>query len=262
VTRGSGLGMLRAVFRPVVPALLALTLCLCAFGCSSGTETGNPPFQAELSYGALSSAPLLIGVGEPGSEGVVESAWLDLGAVSLIGVGSCAEPEPMGILVPALGVGDHASGKHNSTQFPLAASEYCGLDLPFLRAMPQDIQNGVPKELEEHSVMLEGALADGTPFTLLAPATPTVRLKADAGGFEISQQHAKTLITFDVATWLANLDWSNAKRIDGAIVISADDNPALLAQFESNLARGVALYRDADGDGKLDTDPVRLAHGE
>jgi len=262
VTRRPGLGMLRIVVLRVLQASAALMLCLLAGGCSSGTETGNPPFQAELSYRAISSAAVLIGVRDPGSQAVVESVWLDLDTVALISAGHCAQAAPMEVSVPALGIGDHATGQHNWTQFELAAHEFCALDLPFARAAHGEIRNGVPPALEEHSVMLSGVLADGTPFTLLSAATPTVRLRADAESFEISAEQAKTLITFDVATWIANIDWANATRVDGAIDISANDNPALLAQFESNLARGVALYRDADGDGNLDATPLRLAHGE
>ena len=262
MTRGPRLGMLGPVIRLGQRALLTVTLSALAGGCVGGTETGNPPFQAELSYTAYSSAPLLIGVREQGSRAVVESAWLDLGAVALLGAGSCTQPESSTLSVPALGIGDHAAGQHNATRFELTAGEYCALELPFLLASPSAIQNDVPADLDRHSIMLAGELADGTRFTLLSAATPRVRLRADAGSFDINRNQAQTLIAFDVAQWLTGLDWAGATRAEGAIHISADDNPALLAQFESNLARGIALYRDADGDGKIDDVPLRLAHGE
>ena len=262
MTRGRRLGMLCLVFRPILHGLFALGMAAFASGCSSGTETGNPPFQAELSYTAYSSAPQLVAVGDAGGQAVVDSAWLDLDTVALLGQGRCVEPEPAALSLPGLGIGDHASGQHNATRFAVSRAEYCALELPFVLAQPEQIQGGVPQDLQWHSVMLAGSLADGTPFTLLSAATPTVRLEADAGSFEISAKQAKTLIGFDLATWLADVDWASATRVGGAIDISAQQNAALLAQFESNLARGVALYRDADGDGKLDDVRVRLAHGE
>jgi hypothetical protein len=262
VTRGRRLGMLSAVLYPVLRGLFALSLAALSSSCSSGTETGNPSFQAELSYTAYSSAPQSIGVRDAGSEVVVDSVWLDLDTVALVGAGRCVEPEPEVVSVPALGIGDHASGQHNATRFELPRGEYCALDLPFVLAPHEQIQAGVPEDLERHSIMLAGSLADGTPFTLLSAATPTVRLGADAGSFELNARQAETLITFDVAIWLADLDWASATRVGGAIGISAQQNPALLARFESNLARGIALYRDANGDGKLDDVRVRLAHGE
>ena len=244
MTRAARLGMLGAVPRSAARACLSVVLWALASGCSSGTETGNPSFQAELSYTANSSMPLAIGVRVPGSQAVVQSAWLDLDTVALIGAGSCDRAEPTVSAVPALGIGDHASGNHNATLFALSAAEYCALDLPFVRAGHGDIHDGVPPDLEQNSIMLAGTLADGTPFTLLSAQARTVRLMADAGSFEISQNQAKTLITFDVATWLADLDWASAQRVDGAISISRADNPELLAQFESQLARGIALYRN------------------
>jgi len=253
--------MLSRVFRSTY-RVFAVALAALAPGCGSGTETGNPSFQAELSYSAYSSAPQLIGVRDLGNQVVVDSVWLDLDAVRLVEAGQCAATDPAAVSVPALGIGDHASGRHNATQFALPRGEYCALDLPLLRAPRDQIEGGVPQELERHSIMLAGSLADGTPFTLLSAATPTVRLTADSGSFELSRTQAETLITFDVAIWLADLDWANATRVGGAIAISTQENVALLAGFESNLARGIALYRDADGDGKLDDVRVRLAHGE
>lgn len=262
MTRSQWLGMLSSVKSARCLDLLAVALCAQAGACIGGTETGNPPVQAELSYTAYSSMPSSISVREPSSQAVVESAWLDLDSVSLIRAGSCAQVEPNALAVPALGIGDHAAGEHNATVFFVEPGNYCALELPFTLAPPGQVRNGVPPELARHSIMLAGALSDGTPFTLLSAATPRVRLSADSDSFEISPNAARTLIVFDVAEWLADLDWATATRVDGELRISADDNPALLARFESNLARGIALYRDADGDGKLDELPVRLAHGE
>lgn len=262
MTRKPRLGMLDPVIRLGLRAISLLALSALVSSCIGGTETGNPPFQAELSYTAYSSAPSLIGVREPGGQAVVESAWLDLGTVMLLGAGNCSRPESSALSLPALGIGDHASGQHNATRFELTAGEYCALDLAFELASPSAIQSDVPADLERHSIMLAGELADGTPFTLLSAATPRVRLSADARNFAITEKQPQTLIAFDVAQWLTNLDWAEATRVDGAIRISADDNPALLAQFESNLGRGIALYRDADGNGKLDDPPLRLAHSE
>ena len=262
MTRRAWLGMLGPVKRPPIFALLAIALSVPAGGCTGGTETGNPPFQAELSYTAYSSAPSLVAVREPASQVVVDSAWLDLDTVALVGAGNCGRAEPAQGSVPALGIGDHASGEQHATRFTLAGGEYCALDLPFVLARPAELQRGAPADLERHSIMLAGTLADGTPFALLSAATPRVHLAADADSFEITEKGAQNLIAFDVAQWLADMNWAEALRVDGAIRISPEDNPALLAQFESNLARGIALYRDADGDGKLDEMPVRLAHGE
>src|SRR6478735_3472795 len=164
--------MLPSMTRELFFCLLAIALCAPAGACSGGTETGNPPFQAELSYTAYSSMPSLISVREQSSQAVVESAWLDLDSVSLIGADGCAEVEPRSLSVPALGIGDHASGQHNATVFFAAGSDYCALELPFALAPPSGVLEGVPADLARHSIMLAGALADGTRFTLLSAETP------------------------------------------------------------------------------------------
>lgn len=231
-------------------------------GCSSGTETGNPSFRAELSYTAYSSQPLQVSVREPGTPAVVDSAWLDLASAALVTAGTCGAPAPATETIPALGIGDHAAGKHNATLFQLAAGSYCSFDLPFVLADSNALSGDAPAELVGHSLLLEGTLADGSPFTISSAATPIVHLVADAGSFEISKEQPNVLIAFDVAIWLSGLDWANATRAAGAVRVSVTENPALLAQFEGNLALGVALYSDRDGDGKLDLNPLRLAHAE
>ena len=45
------------------------------------------------------------------------------------------------------------------------------------------------------------------------------------------------------------------------VVIDDSSNTELLHRLEGNLASGVALYRDRDGDGALDPDPELLARG-
>ena len=252
--------MLHRMHRPFTAVSLLALAVLPFSGCSSGTETGNPSFEAELSYAAYSSAPLVVGVRESGTTVTVASAWLDLDRVSLFRAGTCGQAEPSGESVPALGVGDHASGKHNATLFASAAGAYCGLELPFVLVPPGSTVGDQPRSLEQHSIMLSGMLGDGTPFTLLSTATPRLHLLADSGDFEISKEQSQALIAFDVAAWLADLDWASATRQAGAILVSAEENSNLLAQFESNLSAGVALYRDRDGDGKLDATPERLAH--
>ena len=261
MTRRRPLGMLEPVlrrFRVLVLGLLAVSACA---GCSSGTETGNPSFTAELSYTAYSSVPEVVGVHTRASRAVVESAWLDLDRVGLSTVGSCGLAAPAGLTVPGLGVGDHASGLHNVTRFEVTASDYCALDLPFVQVPAGVVQPGAPAGLERHSVMIAGTLADGTPFTVRSAATPTVHLVADQASFEMRANSANLLIAFDVGAWL-DLNFDTATRTAGSIQISSDANAALLAQFEANLARGVGLYRDRDGDGKLDPLPERLAHGQ
>ena len=47
------------------------------------------------------------------------------------------------------------------------------------------------------------------------------------------------------------------RELDGSIVVSAEKNAALLERIEAQLPGALALYRDADGDGRLSMDEER-----
>jgi hypothetical protein len=181
----------------------------------------------------------------------------------LVTNGTCSSGAPATFSIPALGVGDHAAGLHAVTYFELKAGTYCSLELPLVVADAASVPATAPASLIGNSLLIEGTLQDGTPFSILSRTTPTLRLVSDAAaGFAIDADAPAVLITFDVASWLTGLDFASATRNSGAIVISSSENSALLSAFEAKIASGVALYRDTDGDGRLDENPTRLAHAE
>jgi hypothetical protein len=228
-------------------------------GACSGTETGNPSVTGSLSYTGLSSAPAQYGVREAGSIATITNAWLALDAVEITPSGDCGIEGGEGFTVPALGVGDHAAGNHNFTPYDAEAGRFCRVRLPFAQA---PISTG-PDELADASVIIVGNLADGTPFSIESSSELLVELRADApDGFSLAPESASTLLVFDFATWLKDVEFAAAERSDDTIVISPTSNPELLMAFEQNLAAGVALYSDRDADGQLDAGPGRLAHFE
>lgn len=261
MTQRSKAGMLaamRARFWPVA-AWLGLLL-LPTGGCSSGTETGNPSLslRGALSYTGYSSKPDEFGVREGGAVATIDNAWLDLDAVRISPDGDCGIDGGEAFSVAALGLGDHAAGQHNSTEFVAKPGAFCSVGLPFVQATATDA--ALADELDGQSLFIDGRLADGTPFTIASSATPVLDLRAEGAGFALSAGQADVLFAFDFAAWLEDVDFARAELSDGRIVISADSNPELLASFEGKLAAGVALYRDRDGDGMLDADAELLAH--
>jgi hypothetical protein len=246
--------------RRVLPVF---ALAFVSAACTGGTETGNPSFSGALSYTGYSSSPD-IAVGESGAEPrlSVENAWLSLDGVTLSREGACALEATDAVRLPALGVGDHAAGAHNFTPFEAAAGAYCNVELPLKRVTSAEELGSAPAELEQHSILLTARLADGTPLRILSAATPRVVLLPDRAGFELLESGGDLLIAFDFAAWLGELDFTAATRVEGAIEVSEQANPELLAAFEAQLSRGVALYRDRDGDGRLDAELELLARGE
>jgi hypothetical protein len=255
VTRGESLGMLPAMKQGLLSSLAVGSLLL-GTGCTGGTETGNPIVTGSLSYTGYSSAPDQIGVREGGEVATVSSAWFELDTVSVSSLG-CTGGQGDDFDVAALGLGDHAAGAHVSTSYMASEGNFCSVELPLSR-VADDASNG-PEELRGHSLLLTGQLADGTEFSLVSDAQPRLVLEAEAGGFELSVELSDAVVAFDFATWLGDLDFAAATLDAGRIVISPDSNAELLEQFESNLAAGVVLYRDADGDGFLDAEPEELA---
>lgn len=237
--------------------------CALALGACAGTETGNPSFEGSLGYDAYSSAPrtvaLTAGNGDAVDDGVrVDNAWLVLGDVQLLRDDACAQMQGNGTHVQGLGAGDHVGGQASATPFEASAGRYCGARLPFLHAAG-DLPNKAPDSLRDESIVLIGTLPDGRAYELRSALETSVLLRAAASGFELDAQHPGVLIGFDVAEWLSEMDWSQASALSGRVLIDAEHNDALLSAFERALPHGVALFRDANGDGMLDADHTPIA---
>jgi hypothetical protein len=233
----------------LVPALLA-------FGCAGGTETGNPPIQARLSYVAYSTDPS-VRIREPGEAATVASVWLTLADVGFTPGSGCADNAAPAFRAPGIGVGDHASGAPVTTTFTLEPGAYCGVTLPL--SLADVLPTNAPATLGGASVLITGTLADATAFTIQSRSTPVFALHPDATSFVIEPEQSDTLLGFDLAAWLEGIDWASAEAGPDGIVISAARNSELLARFEANLPLGVRLFRDREGDGRMDQDAEPLA---
>ena len=231
-------------------------------GACAGTETGNPSFNGSLGYDAYSSAPRIVALtrSAPAPEALrVDNAWLVLGDVELLTGAACAAAESSSAHVPGLGAGDHAGGHAPVTPFELDAGQYCGARLPFVLAGDK-LPSQAPDSLRQESIVLRGKLPDGRDFELRSTWQTSVLLRAHDASFVLDGAHAGVVIGFDVAKWLGELDWSQASADgSGRVLVSADQNSALLRSFEQALPLGIALFRDADHDGVLDADHEPIA---
>ena len=219
-------------------------------GCTGGTETGNPSFDAKLTYTAYSSRPDIV-VRESGTGVVVDTVWLVLGDVRFERQGAC-DPEASGNpRAPALGVGNHANDAPASTTFEMNTDEYCGVGVAFERtgaALPAE----APASLAVNTAVIEGVAPGGTPFVLESDVQEIFQLSPpDAGAhFDMSAEMPNTLMKFDVGIWLETIDWSGATESGGKIVISATENTSLHQAFQASLREGISVFRD-DAGGEL-----------
>lgn len=239
------------------PAALACVLWLSA---CAGTETGNPSFQGSLGYTAYTSDASVAALRTGGEAATVEQAWLVLGAVRFVRAAECDPGASDEVAAPALGIGDHATGHPVHTALELAAGRYCGVRLPLVVA-GADVGKA-PADLAQHSIALVGKLGDGAAFELRSALDEELFLQAPDGSFAMDATDDSVVIGFDVAAWLAGVQWSRAQAgPDGRVLVDAAHNADLLAQFEHELARGVVLFRDPDARGVVDPKATPLAGG-
>jgi len=235
---------------------------IAAVGCSgcAGTETGNP-FQVELRADAHSSDPAAVAVGDGGAV-VVTEAWLALDSIRLSPSGDCVGSVSMGSA--DFGTADHAAEGAVLSVFEVPEGAYCRALVPFVPAAAP-LPAGAPPELEGSSVVITGELAaSATPFRLVSRFDRMIAVQAVGDGFLLAPDQPALFLGFDVATWLGALDLAGAEVDgDGVVVIDDGSNADLLSEFEADLAAGIELYRDLDGDGSVDApDDELLARGQ
>jgi len=248
------------MIRPALRRTNALCWVVCSWlaGCA-GTETGNPSFVGKLGYDAYTSAPSVVGLsmalqGSGNALVTVDNAWLVLGDVELQSGPDCAAEH---VDIEGLGAGDHATGQAPPTEFASEPGRYCGVRLPF--APSDKLPDGAPNSLKTESVLVRGTLPDGRAYEIHSALQESLNLRATAGDFVLDSNHRSVVIGFDVADWLSELSWDDATTTDGSVIVSDSSNAALLAQFEAALPSGVALFRDHDENGEMDSDPEELA---
>jgi hypothetical protein len=241
--------------------VVRLLACLVFLVGCAGTETGNPSFDGTMGYDAYSSAlerVALRGEPSPSSDSApvrVESAWLVLGNVSFLGADECDGKGELGH-AKGLGAGDHVGSQAPTTPFELSPAKLCGVRLPL--ETRSDVSGAAPPELAGHSILITGT-RDDLPFRIASAARPDVLLTA-AKDVELDAAHSSVLIGFDVAAWLDGIDWSGVTMDDDeTLTIDSEHNAAQLTLFDTRIAAGIALFRDANGDGLLDADSEPVA---
>lgn len=235
---------------------LACTLTACA-----GTETGNPSFMGSLGYTAYTSDVSVAALNKSNeSAPSVEQAWMVLGDVRFVEGDECMSAKNGELAAKGIGIGDHATGHPVHTDLELPEGRYCGVSFPLIVA-GKDVGTA-PMQLAKHSVVIVGKRDDGAAFELRSTFAKDLFLEAPAGGFEMNEADGSVLIGFDVAVWLSGVELDRASTgADGNVLIDATHNPDLLADFDRNVQRGVALYRDEKASGKVDPSAKPLAEG-
>jgi len=226
------------------PALMLIAAC-------SVTETGNPPFAAQMALTAETTAPERYSLGPGGTDVIVDQVWVGVGDLRFVRAAVCDAPGATEIDVPAPGNLELVS-EPTLVPFDIAGDDYCRVRVPLERAQAP-LPAGAPAELEDHSIVVTGSRADGTPFLIATRINREADVRSRGAPFPLSEARRSVLLAFDVATWLGGVDLASADvSADGRVIVDDANNDALLDLFEDNVGVALRLFRDGDGDGQLD----------
>ena len=117
----------------------------------------------------------------------------------------------------------------------------------------RELGDGVPAELEGHSVLLLGERADGTPLQIRSRMRRELELRSKDEPFQLAGTMRAMILAFDAAVWLRGVDLEGAvPNAEGEIIVDDMHERALLDAFEANLDVSLKLFRDLDADAALD----------
>jgi hypothetical protein len=236
--------------------------CSCALAllaaCAGGSETGNPAVPTSIGLGVRSSDQAIVTLSSDGPGTVIHEAWVALGEVAFLGPDECARFGDLDVTGATLIAADLARAGVQIT-LEVTAQRYCGLVVP-LQMRTAELPAGAPEDLADHSIVINGARADGTPFVLAHGEQDELELAPSSGEIAIERGGPDLLLAFEVATWMRSVDLDGATvGGDGVIRIDAARNAALLDAFEINLECSLELYADVDANGVVAGGDLLLA---
>lgn len=221
---------------------LALATCVVAAiaGCAPADQSSRIVESSRVSLSAHSSEPNLVNVGS--SQGLsVQRAWVSWDALRFYGCDGETEQVASGVAVDLT----------RSASFDFKASgDYCTVSSTFVRAA-HPLPQGAPATLIGSTLVIEGALANKTLFSLASEDTQIVRAQSTSG-ITLGGAPTKLVLTFDLAKAMKGVDLTKAKAdSQGVIRLTNTENAALLAAVEQQFLNAATLFVDNDGDGKL-----------
>ncbi len=237
-------------------------LALALGGCA-GTETGNPnaPYStADLLINARSSNTQALTLRQPGGRVVVEQAWLTLDRLSFREGADCTRSNES-VATPKIGLGDHSGPDALRLSMNVKPGSYCQATATFMNGQVEK-PLGAPTEVLDHSIVVVGRLADGTPFKIASNFAAPVHLDATQRAFDWGTDRSALLLEFDLAEWVRGIDFAGAARDPShEIILDERNNTDSLATFEGNVAPGVELFHDVSANGDVDPEDTQAAKG-
>lgn len=227
-------------------------IILLSYACAGGSETGNPAVPLGLT--AWSSDPTQVAIGG-GAGVVVDEVWVSLGGVGFLVGQQCDEDAADDFETDAVIV-DLVAPQTQIT-IDATAATYCGVSLP-ITADNTRLPAGAPASLRDHSLVIGGERADGTPFVIELAEDDELELR---GPFTIAPTDVgHLLLALDVALLLADVDLAAALvSTDGVVHVDETRNAELLGELADSFECALQLYRDDNRNGVRDTTDMSIA---
>ncbi len=216
---------------------LVIVLGLLGFGCTGGTETGNPPASGVISLGltAFSSAPSIASL-DSGAGLAIDRVAVHLGTLNLTPCATGAAVKfPTGEYDLTSGTTIEVTGIQDlcDAQVELTPAEMA------LQVLPAGV-----------ALYIHGHRTDGSEFDVES-TTPQALSLSSAN----AAQFGKTplLLGLDLGVMFSGVDVHSAHAgADGIARLNAALNPAPLAALEHALSPSLELYADSNANGVLD----------
>src|SRR5690606_24241426 len=160
----------------------------------------------------------VVEIGEGGAGGgavSVSELWLVVDEVRFVTGEHCDAPGETEHDLPAPGVVDAAALVVTVLAAALPSEDYCRLRVRLDRA---GSGAGGPDALEDHSLLVVGTTASGTPFRIRTRETPDLDIRSRGEPFALDAARADLILALDAARWLGDLDLERADRDDDGVI--------------------------------------------
>lgn len=247
---------------PIRPALL---LVLFALSACVGTDVGNPQdepeeeAEVELHFSGYEQSTSSALVLEERTR--IDSAWVVLEEFRFQQSSNCGEDgefddsEPLVVDLLA------SEETYEPPFFIKAAGEYCRLDIGFAHVGADQLPQGAPQRLADHSIVVEGERADGVSFSIQGDFDDDLHLSGAMESFRLEEGRQSLIIGFALDAWI---DEGELEDIDDEdpIIIDRANHANLLEDFHKQVKRSAGLFRDQNDNARLDPDEQRNSMAE
>lgn len=223
--------------------LIALIISLWALNCV-GTDVGNPVRSAPQMHLEFSvfddTAPEALTL-ENGLE--IDEAWMVFTRLRLRHADPCDEDQDLFMREPIVADLLNPESVFGTEELFYGSGQFCQFGLEFDSIDANELREGAPAELGEHSILIRGRRADGTAFELRSDFSDRLRLDAENGAFRLEEDPESLEVAFAANSWFDVTALDAIESEVDLILIDDENHVALLDHFEAAVKPSARLFR-------------------